>query len=439
MKRSARRGRTEHQSGFTIIELMMAMFVFATIFTAVAAALTTTMRSTRGSTNRVIAANVAAEDLDKLRFQASKDYANVTDLLGPTTATRTVKGVPYTIEREASWVGGGTATSPCDGGSTTTPAYIRVTSKITWPGMNGIKPVSSQTLIAPPVGVYDPTSGNAAVKVLGASGTPKGAILVELTGPSGPQSLYTTSDGCAYFVNLPPGSYSIKISRPGHADRQGQVAPIKTAGVNLATTTPFAFEYDLLGSMDATLRPVWDSSGPTIFGHLPQSAALTLENTGLQPTGTALFPGTGATRSIPSLYPFTGGYNVWAGSCADADPDFHGTSLRSDPLDVQPGGTVTGFVDLPSIRLDVDNHTGLDAGFQVRLVHAPGAGCLSGETLTYDSLALTDVSGRIVVAAPYGTWEVQVIGQTPDPSWPTVTLAPDDTTPRSTIDVDINP
>ena len=55
--------------GFSMVELMMALFVLAVMMSAVAAALATAMRTSRGNTNRIVGANLASEQLDGIREQ----------------------------------------------------------------------------------------------------------------------------------------------------------------------------------------------------------------------------------------------------------------------------------------------------------------------------------------------------------------------------------
>jgi type II secretory pathway pseudopilin PulG len=433
-----RRSPRSGADGFSIVELMLAIFVLAVVMSAVAAALGTAMRTSRSNTNRVVAANLASEQLDMIREDASQDFDKLIALLGHTTVTRKVGSIPYTVSRDASWVSGGAGNSPCDGSATATAAYVRVTVTVTWSALAGVVPVTTQTVITPPVGVYDPNTGNAAIKVLSAAGKPQVNIKVDLTGPAGAEpSQYTTTDGCAFFPFLDAGAYTATISAVGYADRQGVTSPSKTIGVNVATTTPFPFEYDILGGLTATLRPLYDASGPVYAGVVPNNVPLTLYNTGFQPTGLKVFTGAGSPRSIPSLYPFTAGYVAWTGSCTDADPDQYGTNLRPPAISVPPGVTSTGSVVMPSFtvrvqRLGVDVPTA-----HLTLTHAAGPGCTTGQTLTYDAAAVTDSNGRLTLGVPYGTWTVTVDGSSPNTTWPVVTVTPLDSQPRPELNVSI--
>lgn len=425
--------------GFSIVELMLAIFVLAVMMSAVAAALGTAMRVSRGNTNRIVGANLASEQLDLIREDASQNFDTVIALLGQTTVTRSVKNVPYTITRDLTWVTGSANSSPCDGSASATNAYVRVTIEVAWSRLAGVKPVTSQTVIAPPVGVYDPNSGNAGVKVLSAAGLPQENIRVDLTGPGGAEpTQYTTTAGCAFFAFLAPGTYTATISAPNYADLQGVVTPSKSLGVNVAVTTNFGFTYDLLGALNATFLSVLNKTGPVLGGSVPNNTPLTLFNSGFQPTGIRVFPGTGATRNIPSLFPFTGGYVAWGGSCLDADPEQFAAGQRPPALSVPPGVTATGNVALPAIPVHVRAGGLLDLpNAHLTLVHGPDSGCTGGQTMTYDATVVTNTTGRVTVGAPYGTWKVQVDGRSPMTAWPTVTLSPLDTQPRAEINVDV--
>ncbi len=50
---------------------------------------------------------------------------------------------------------------------------------------------------------------------------------------------------------------------------------------------------------------------------------------------------------------------------------------------------------------------------------------------------MTDSTGRMTIAAPYGTWTVQVDTKTPLTSWPTITLSPLNAQPRPELNVDV--
>lgn len=438
------KGSKRSEAGFTILELMMAMFVFAVIMGAVAAALGTTLSATRNNGNRVIGANLAAEDVDSLRLLASTNFTAFTDQLGQTSNTRQVGNVDYTVTRNLTWVNGSAGTAPCDGASVAGVAYVRVTSEVSWPLMGAVKPPTSETVIAPPAGVYRADRGNIGVKVTGADDSPRTGVSVTVTGPSFSDTQTTGADGCVFFAFLNPAGYTVQISKSGYADLEGTVSPTKAAGVTVATTTQLAFNYDLLGQLEVEQRPLLSATGPVYDGHVPTNAPLTLFNTVFQPIDTKSFPGTGTTRLLSSLYPHPSGYPAWAGSCSDADPDFYklnpaDPSLRAAAFDINPGAVTNGFVDLPAQRIRVKETDGDDVdNVRLQLVHVPGPGCATGETIDYHNGSRTDHDGRTTIAAPYGTWQVRVVGRTTVPATgASVTLSPNDSEPRSELNVTV--
>ena len=90
-------------------------------------------------------------------------------------------------------------------------------------------------------------------------------------------------------------------------------------------------------------------------------------------------------------------------------------------------------MSLTPLQVQVNNQTGVpEAGRSVTLVHAADSVCASGETHT---VGTTDASGDLALSLPYGTWQIKEQGHSPSGSWPTVTLSPLDTLPRTTVTV----
>jgi hypothetical protein len=123
---------------------------------------------------------------------------------------------------------------------------------------------------------------------------------------------------------------------------------------------------------------------------------------------------------------------VWAGDCADADPEgiasgggsYWPGAQRDQALDATAGATTSGTISLHAVDLLLVR-LGLPlTGVELRAVHAADTGCPAGETV---SLGTTDVTGLIRAALPYGTWTIQAVGESASGSWPVVTLSPLDT------------
>jgi hypothetical protein len=311
--------------------------------------------------------------------------------------------VPYTVVRESQWIPEDATAGACDAPATAQPAYLRVNVSVTWPNMTGVKPVVSHTVVTPPVGTYDPSSGHIGVSVVDRDGAPASGIQILIVGPES-QSQTTTTDGCAFFAFLPAGAYTVTASAAGYVSDQGVAAPQQTASVLVGATTSLLFLYDRAATLDLSLVGK-DAGSPA-----PSDVPLVLANSHLLPAGQQLVPGSGSPRAIAGLFPWLDGYQVWAGSCADADPQAHAGGSRGAPVGTVAGGTTAGTVLMPEIRVVVEHDIGGGTmapvpGQPVQAVHAADASCTAGETYSVGS---TDAAGELVFALPYGTWDILV-------------------------------
>lgn len=404
------------QAGFTLVEVIAAISVFAVLAGALAATIGNGLDLTRNNRNRDVAANLASQEMDTVRS------ANFTTLpLGQTQSTQSVDGVPYTVTRESEWVATGASTGACDSAGQL-PSLLRVSVRISWAAMHGTPAVKSDTVLTPPVGAYDPNTGHIGVKVNDRLAAPAAGHPVHVVGPGVDRTIVTTSDGCAFFDHLPAGTYTVTLNTVGYVDRQSDPDPQQTAGVVTGAVTAVGFDYDQAASLELTITP---EGG----GVLPASLQLALANTAFLPSGTKLYPGTGSPRSIGNLFPANDGYEVWVGDCADADPeglDGGGGAIweggqRTSPIQTTPGGTESATVAPASVSVTVTTVGVPEPDKTVLAVHSSDMGCPTGETVT---LGTTDATGSIVAGLPYGSWTVQVQGSTPESSWPTAVVDP---------------
>ena len=352
----------------------------------------------RNNRHRSIGANLASREMDLVR---SADFNTLP--AGRVTAPADVDGTVFTVIRDSEWVAQDTSTGPCDAVAGTRPAFLRVSVFITWPDMAGTKPVESQTVLTPPAGSYDRYTGNIGAKIRDRDGRPAAGHLVTATGPGYTSSQVTTADGCAFFAFVPTGDYAIEVETLGNVDGQGNPAPTKTVTVTVGNTTPAQFDYDRASIVALTLV---GKEGGTV----PSSVPVTLANGALLPDKLKVFGGSGSPRSMANLYPYNNGYEYFAGSCADADPegqDPGGTgplypgAARPEALSVTPGATVTGTLELPSVDVQVLRLGVPVVGATVTAVHAADSICGSGESL---GAGLTGVDGKLRVSLPYGKW-----------------------------------
>ncbi len=413
--------------GFTILEMVIAISLFAVIMLGVATTVDSGLNLTRNNRNRSVAANLAAQEMDLVR---TSEFVT----LAPASTVQEVGEVPYTVNRELTWVPKNATNGPCDG-SGGSPQLLRVRVSVTWPSMRGVAPVVSDSAMTPPVGAYDPNTGHVAVKVLDRDAVASFGSTVTVTGPE-TRTLPTNSDGCAFFAYLTPGTYDVSMNTAGYVDRQGSSAPSQVVGVSVGVTASAQFDYDQASSLALTLTP--DDGGV-----VPSDIPVTLGNTIFLPVGTKFFPGSGSSRTLPDIFPAADGYEAWAGTCADADPQgemsggegaYWPGAMRAAPFAMTPGGTTSGSVVLRSIEVQVNDGLGAAvAGVTVVATHAADHVCASGATHT---LGVTDGSGHLSAGLPYGAWELSVNGRTPVSQWPTATLDPTESeTPTAQVSV----
>jgi type II secretory pathway pseudopilin PulG len=395
------RGRPARQDGYSVVELLVAITVFALVFAAVSVGIGRALEINRGNRNRSAAAYLAARQLEEVRAKA---FDQVT--LGRTTCIYTTASCnlpsPYTVVQDVVWTSPGNTTSSCDvptsGGATL--AYKRVTVTVTWPDMGGVAPVTSQTLLTPPGGTYDPNDGHLLIQVFDRDALPLAGQTVSLTGPQ-TASQTTDSDGCAFFAYLDPGTYTATMGTSGYVDRQGNQPASQSAGVTAGQIAQVQFDYDRAATLSVTLVA---PSGAVI----PSGVAMTVANSNLT-VGTKSFQeastGSGATRTITPLFPYASGYQVWAGDCADADPAASAGGSRGAVLTSNPAATTSGSAALQAVDVVVTRGGSAVADATVQAIHAAVSGCTSGETLTAPTT--TDSAGNLRLALPYGTWTIK--------------------------------
>jgi hypothetical protein len=131
----------------------------------------------------------------------------------------------------------------------------------------------------------------------------------------------------------------------------------------------------------------------------------------------ALPAGTPIVRTVSNLYPYAGGYEMFAGECTDSDP---GQGLRAGPVTTDPGGSTTLGMTLPSIDVQVNNVANVAvANADVTIEHrGTDALCGASATKTYYA-GKTDSTGKLRVMVPYGKWGVKAtltnkLGTSPD-------------------------
>ncbi|WP_066517703.1 prepilin-type N-terminal cleavage/methylation domain-containing protein [Curtobacterium ammoniigenes] len=419
------RDHREGEAGFTVIEVMVAMMVFAIMSIGIAYGITNALQLTQSSRGRETAVALASQDIDQMRQLAALSATGVQNVVS-TSYTKLVGGVTYTVNRSANWVSSDGTLSAC-GSSSSELAYKNVAETVSWSGGHGASLSTTMTSsIAPPSAVSIPGDGTITISVLNAAGTGNAGVTIAITPVSGgggaalaTQPPVTNSSGCSIATNVHPGTYTVTATAPGGIDtKQSAVsppAPIPSKTVVAGGSTFVSFTYD----QAATITTTYASGGAI----LPISMPTTLYSTGqystMTPWGNTVV--TSATSESMTVFPFpsytmyAGTYNGNPGStnCLSPNPAQWTVPNASGqvgtpvtPIGTSPGQTT---VTTSPIMMGVFSVSGLSVGsWLVATTTTPASnsgdpGCSAGMTLRFPRITAANET----FALPFGTWSLQ--------------------------------
>lgn len=408
MNRIARRVNSDE--GLGVVEVVVAMVIFALIITGTLYTMLSVLQTTRDSRAQQVAANLAAQDIDLAR-----DYDDLFQLL-PTTYTVPLNGDIFTVTRQTEWVNGSGNDVKCGSGGAAL-SYKRVNVIVTWDNMrSGGLGVRADTVIDPNSRITDPTKGTILVFVRTDGGVGSPGVTVKATASAtangavtpSPSTATTDASGCAYILKVQPGNYDISLSHPSgnYVDEKQVKLPVKILGVQKNATASVGFQYDLAGTLQVTYasnyvnakRPLVAADMQTTFSNTYGSSRLSR-----QPSDKFM------------LHPFASGYQVLAGNeeaCLANDPQewmASGTTPVAPPLQTatapagttQPAGVPMGVIQFTkgggggerSLRaVSVDSTT------------AGNPGCATTQVLNWTGKIIPNSAGTLTVAVPYGAW-----------------------------------
>lgn len=415
--RSRLRGTRDSDSGLSLIEILVAMMVFAIIAVGVAAGLTSSLVMTHEARSREVAANLAAQVIDYQR--ATPDIF----ALGDDSKVQTVDGRRYTVSWQTHWETGGVeSTTQCSTGSGTLK-YKRINVSVRWDGMRSTsRAVTANTLLAPDGRINDPDLGTIVVAVLSAngagipgvtvtaapSGTPNGAVA--LTTPPKP----TDSQGCSYILKVKPGNYDVKISRTNYVDSEQSVDSSTTmAGVTAGSASSAGFVFNDGGRF----TPVYDGNVAGSF-IIPGNLVVSYVNS----YGVFTKP-TGLVR----LHPFAAGYQAIGGAfvppseanagCLSVDPDAWSTVAADGAIGkrAEARAVAPGAGDDIAVRLGAVTVNGQNGKFVTAVAQSvgptgsgnPGCALAAVTTPAYPKVTFSKLtSAAQVIQLPFGSWKL---------------------------------
>lgn len=373
------RGRGE--AGLSLVEVIVSALLVVLTSLAVYSGLDAASATSGVNKHRSVAGEIAQQDQDRMRAMAISELSNYRD-----SRTVTVNGIAYTTVSRADWKTDRSGTASCTG-TDARANYLRISSQVSWAGMR-IKPISVESLVAPPNGSFGPNQGSLAVQVNDRNAVGVPGVSVTLAGARSYTDV-TNEVGCVLWGYLPTGSYTVTISRPGYVDPTGVAQPTKSVSVVGQATTTLTFDYDAATTITASFD-TWNGSSwvPTTG-----SAFTTVSPT----NGRTVFGGATRATTVTSgqLFPVAS-YGVYAGNCAGADPLAYG--LPSQTVAMTPGVAAQVTLHEPPINLKVVNGASPVANATVKLTGtASGCGAMPSTT--------TGADGYIVDRAqPLGTY-----------------------------------
>lgn len=396
------RARSKGEHGAVLMEAIISAVVAMACILGILSSMDLTSKVSASNRSRGTAADLAQQDQDRLRGYRAIDLSNLHQVRAVNVA-----GLTYTVTSRADWVRDASGVVSCTS-DTTQAQYMRITSSVTWANMGKIPAVVVASLVAPPPGAFSANQGTAAVQVTDHAGAAVPGLTVNVSGPSAAPADTTNSLGCAVFGYLTAGTYNVAFSRSGWVDPTGAQSINASRSVIAGSTTLMAFSYDVAGQINVTFdtqNPATNVVSPTA------SKSVSVANTG-PPSGTRTFTDPAYTTALASntivantLYPFTGSYGVYGGSCSDADPTTHINNYyttNAGSVFVTPGGNSNVTVRLPTLQVQVKSGlTGNPLLTNANVVFtASGSGCTA--VFRYK----TNSTGTVNAALPFGTYGI---------------------------------
>ena len=411
----SRLNRHPADAGITLIEVLVAMMIFAIIAVGVGYGLVTALYLGHDARSREVAVNLAAQEVDLARTSSNV----FTVLTRDTTVVQ--NGTTFLVHRATDWETTSGADGNCGSGGGQL-RYRRVNVTVTWDGMRATTPaVRADSALAPGSRINDPDLGTILVSVLTASGGGAAGVTISAVPgsvPNGAAALTeapaaTDSEGCTYVLKVKPGTYEVSASRPNYIDKDQSATSTATAGVVAGGATSVSFVYDLAGSITADYATNY-TSGSTL---LPTNLSTTFRSTYQD---YAAVNSTNAASQTFQLHPFSAGYEVLAGTYIAATPTTPGcisvdpTAWDTPAADGAIGTRVAPVATLPGDSANVDvsmgvlSVTGL-GGQYLRAVSATAPvgtddpGC--GAAMSFDFGQLPP-DATTQIGLPYGSWSL---------------------------------
>jgi prepilin-type N-terminal cleavage/methylation domain-containing protein len=386
-------GPHTHDGGFSLIEVVVAMAVFAVLASISLGILLNTADVSGDSIRRTAATNLVNTQLETARSLTAQ---NIPD--GLVVTKPKVNGFEYIVEQTASYVASSASASVCSGTGSSL-AYKLVTVVVSWPNMGSIKPVRGDTLRAVGVGKdgLDATKGTLALAVVGSTSQPTPKVVVTLM----PGNIVRTTgdDGCAIYTGLAPGTYTASSDMTGYVGSANK--QLGSVGSGISITAGTVSRASLLYDLERTVGVIFNGPAGAIVpsnlvlragdSYVPE-VTLPICLVGAASACITAVPGT-----VSNLFPES--YTFKAGTCSESSAsqsvaDLRPVSTNGSVVTVPMGAATVKVVRTAAPTIGIPGRT-------VSFTHAGNGGCPSGELYTTSSV----VAGSTMLV-PYGLWTI---------------------------------
>ena len=362
--RGALRMLAGEQSGFSIVEVVVAALMLTLLSGAVATALISTARFSGDERKRSQATEIAQQDQERLRGLSIKALSGLdqTQTYGP------YDGTTYSVRSQGQFLSN-TGSASCSTSGNGAAAFVLITSTVNWAD-NRRPAVVQRSVITPNAG------GTLLVNAIDQNSAPLPGVAVTIYGKE-TEDAVTGTEGCAIFGSLTVSGYYVFAAKSGFVDVNGNDNPVGGANV-LATGTsypsPNPFQLGQAGAVQASFSAnngaLTNQQAPSLSAYnagrnsplvtTPASPATTITST------KTLFPFNNGTSGV-----YTDNYTVWAGKCLAERPP----AASRVAMTVGPGLTpTTPVVKEPAMKVTVQYPSGTNVKpAAIRLTYAQTA------------------------------------------------------------------
>ncbi len=390
------------EDGFALIEVLVSALILAIVAAGVMALLQATTHSAAAERQHAEAYALAQEDQARMRSMRLSALNNLNE---PESVT--VGGDQFTVVSQGVFVNNGNGQpSTCKSGETSAD-YVRLTSTVSWSGSR--EPVVLQSIVSPSNGSLDPSHGTLIVTTQSQSGEPVSGVGLSGSG-AGTFTGTTDSTGCAYFTDLPSGSYTVTPSGTGLVDKNGNAPKAESTSVVAGGSATLPLVYDHEAKIPVSFKYRIGNTGTYAAA---TGDSVFVYNSIMVPAGKAYWT-SGKERQheflVAPVFPYSSPVTLYAGFCEKNNP---GTGPGQANITLNAGTTYSPTVELrePEFELTVKNGGAAINGARVTITDKE---CKDSESHSVKRVYSTEASGHqsnpstgaSELGLPYGNYEV---------------------------------